>query len=249
MTNYKKVATPPSNFALTKPSRQDDNAIESHLRSHSIAVDPSLPDDKLAHVLKLADLGNPDALDTLKQKYCHRRLAEKDVIAARLGLEKLAAQGHVSTQYLLAISYDGSGEQKDIEQAVFWYQRAANVGFKKAQFALGVMYDAGTGVPKDDKLAFFWIEAAAYRGLPEAQVMIGTFLQEGTGAPKNEKHAITYFHKAARFNYPDALYQLGVAYAKGIGVKRDPHKALQYFAQADQYRWPRAEHNSRRTIH
>jgi DNA-binding SARP family transcriptional activator len=44
---------------------------------------------------------------------------------------------------------------------VRWYTKAAEQGFAKAQYNLGMAYHSGEGVKKDDVEAYFWINIAA----------------------------------------------------------------------------------------
>jgi hypothetical protein len=43
---------------------------------------------------------------------------------------------------------------------VYWYQKAANQGYAKAQYNLGVMYANDKGVLKDAKQAVYWYQKA-----------------------------------------------------------------------------------------
>ena len=51
----------------------------------------------------------------------------------------------------------------------------------KAQFNLGVMYDAGEGVPQDDKEAVKWWRLAAEQGVAHAQANLGNMYELGGG--------------------------------------------------------------------
>ena len=55
---------------------------------------------------------------------------------------------------------NGRGVLKDDKQTVKWYQKAADQGYAKAQFNLGVMYAYGEGVLKDLSKAKYWIKKA-----------------------------------------------------------------------------------------
>jgi TPR repeat protein len=59
---------------------------------------------------------------------------------------------------------NNKGTLKDAKQAVYWYQKAADQGYAKAQYNLGVMYANGKGVLKDDKQAVYWYQKAANQG-------------------------------------------------------------------------------------
>ena len=55
---------------------------------------------------------------------------------------------------------NGNGVLKDDKQAVKWYQKAADQGFAKAQYNLGVLYANGIGELKDLSKAKYWINKA-----------------------------------------------------------------------------------------
>ena len=62
----------------------------------------------------------------------------------------------------------GIAVAKDINQGVYWAERAANLGYDKSQYVLGSMYDKGDVVPKDYKKALDWYTKAANQGNAEA---------------------------------------------------------------------------------
>ena len=53
---------------------------------------------------------------------------------------------------------------KDEKQAVYWYKKAAEQGYAKAQYNLGACYRDGKGVTKDEKEAVYWYRKAADQG-------------------------------------------------------------------------------------
>ena len=53
---------------------------------------------------------------------------------------------------------------EDDAEAVRWYQMAAEQGYARAQYNLGVMYADGEGVPEDDAEAVRWYQMAAEQG-------------------------------------------------------------------------------------
>jgi len=58
--------------------------------------------------------------------------------------------------------------QDDVE-AVKWYRRSAEQGYRPAQFNLAEIYAEGSrDVPRDDVLAYFWMSLAASGGEPAA---------------------------------------------------------------------------------
>ncbi len=65
----------------------------------------------------------------------------------------------------LAVTFQVIAQVEDLDaQAVQWYRKAAEQGFARAQFNLGVMYRKGQGVTKNDVRAYVWFSAAAAQG-------------------------------------------------------------------------------------
>ncbi len=58
----------------------------------------------------------------------------------------------------------GKGVPQDDAEAVRWYRRAAEQGYARAQFNLGLMYRKGQGVLRDYVQAHKWISLAAAQG-------------------------------------------------------------------------------------
>ena len=92
---------------------------------------------------------------------------------------------------------DGQGVPQDDSQAFVWYTKAAEQGFAKAQFNLGVMYDNGQGIPQDDSQAVAWYKKAAEQGDASAQYNLGLMYAKGEGVPQNYKLAYILFNLAA----------------------------------------------------
>ena len=65
--------------------------------------------------------------------------------------------GHPEAQFEVARCYqNGTGVEKNEENAVVWYKKAAEQGDAEAQCALGECYYQARGVEKDDKEARKW---------------------------------------------------------------------------------------------
>jgi len=56
--------------------------------------------------------------------------------------------------------YYGDGMPQDYEQAVEWWQKAAEQGHYEAQLSLVNAYRTGVGVEKNGRLANYWLEQA-----------------------------------------------------------------------------------------
>ncbi len=73
----------------------------------------------------------------------------------------------------------------------------AEQGDAKAQFSLGVMYEAGQGVVKDDAQAVQWYRKAAEQGDAKAQFFLGTMYELGLGVVNDDAEAIRWYRKSA----------------------------------------------------
>ena len=60
--------------------------------------------------------------------------------------------------------YTGSGVHQDYAEAFRWYRKAAEQGYAKAQFNLGVMYYNGYGVRRNFHLSKEWFGKACDSG-------------------------------------------------------------------------------------
>lgn len=66
-------------------------------------------------------------------------------------LKKLARHGNIEAQCDLARLYELRGK---LQEAVFWYAKAAERGNRDAQIKLAIMYANGKGVEQDFQLAY-----------------------------------------------------------------------------------------------
>ena len=73
----------------------------------------------------------------------------------------------------------GQGVPQDYKMAFKWYTKAAEQGYTKSQFNLGVMYRDGVGVPQDYKMAVKWYTKAAEQGNARAQLELGVMYALG----------------------------------------------------------------------
>jgi len=68
--------------------------------------------------------------------------------------------------------HNGWGVIKDDQQAIKWYQKAADAGNLTAMNNLGRCYYNGWGVAKDDQQAVKWIRKAAELGSEPAKAWL-----------------------------------------------------------------------------
>ena len=75
---------------------------------------------------------------------------------------------------------------RDVEQsdqdAIYWYQKAAEGGSHVAAAKLGFAYYRGIGTKSSDEKASFWLSQAAFAGDPQSTYLLGR-LYEGRKEP------------------------------------------------------------------
>ena len=108
--------------------------------------------------------------------------------------------------------HNGEGIPENDAEAVKWYRKAADQGFAKAQFNLGVMYVKGEGVPENDAEAFKWYRKAfsADQGFAKAQFNLGVMYHNGEGVPENDIRAYVWWSMAKTQGHADAAHNLDI---------------------------------------
>ena len=141
-------------------------------------------------------------------------------------------------QYLIGWFYEtGNGVEKDEEEAVKWYKKAANLGSERAQYELGNMYENGRIVEQNDQKALNWYINAAKSPYIDSSV-VGSQYRIGVIYEKHEKSykALEWLLKAANHGHANAQNFLGFMYTnrKGIddSVKNNDEIAVQWFLKA-----------------
>jgi TPR repeat protein len=94
---------------------------------------------------------------------------------------------------------------KSISKAIEWSERAAEHGYAKAHFNLGVCFADGIGVQQDYRKAVEWYEKAANKGYVSAQFNLGNLYSTGEGVPQDYDKAIYWWEKAADVLTPNCL--------------------------------------------
>lgn len=89
---------------------------------------------------------------------------------------KLIAENddHANAQFNLAIMYHrGIGTQKNIREAVRWYEEVAKHNDNQAMYNLGLIYNHGEDdIPKDNEKAFLWMQKSFACGNEKARAFL-----------------------------------------------------------------------------
>uniref|UniRef100_A0A803V9X0 DAP3 binding cell death enhancer 1 n=1 Tax=Ficedula albicollis TaxID=59894 RepID=A0A803V9X0_FICAL len=112
------------------------------------------------------------------------------------------------------------------------FKLAADRGYSKAQFNVGLCYEHGRGTEKDlEKAGFYYCQAASSRH-PMAQYRYARLLlQHGPGSPWDRQHeAVALLEQAAGAGITEAQAYLGVFYMRGLQPQEK--RGLKYLLQA-----------------
>lgn len=95
-------------------------------------------------------------------------------------LESGAVLGDSDAQFDLAQLYQqGTGVQKNIQEAIKYYQLAAAQQDLRAEYNLGALYMEGKDVPADYKKGMYLLQDAAFKGNANAQYMMARIYEQG----------------------------------------------------------------------
>ena len=139
---------------------------------------------------------------------------EKNVELAKAILTETAEMGDAKSQFLLAeIIVAERPTWAGYKRALPWFEKAAETGYAKAQYALAIMHAEAKGVEFGDQpKARELLKLAANAGMHEAQLEYARFLLEGRGGTQRIAIARKWLRKAALQGNEDAQIQLARHY-------------------------------------
>ncbi|ASK26460.1 hypothetical protein BG910_00715 [Neisseria chenwenguii] len=141
---------------------------------------------------KAADAGNIAAYQKLLSDSALNNQSDySETKAAALKLQ----QAEALYQQANAAHY-GLMQQQNYAEALSFYRKAAQLGHRKAQTNLGMMYYSAQGVAQDYAQAAQWFEAAALQGDTMAQYNLACLHFHGMGVPRNAETACTWLQRA-----------------------------------------------------
>ncbi|MFT4091852.1 MAG: tetratricopeptide repeat protein [Asticcacaulis sp.] len=155
----------------------------------------------------------------------------KDKEAAFAGYLSLAEEGYGLAQSYAAEMYEkGTGVEKDISKALFYYHKAAEQGVVAAQNNYGFIYFYGKhNIEKDRSKAIPWLQKAAEQGDSNSQTLLAEAYETGDGFAQDYAKAYELYVVAAEKGHIFAQYRLGYLYYIGKGVEVDTVEAQNWF--------------------
>ena len=102
----------------------------------------------------------------------------------------------------------GDGVAKDIDKAMQWYRKSADLGSALGEYQVATMYYAGEGVPQDYAKAAEWFQKAADQSELGAGESIGLMYANGYGLPKDDAKAASKMdQESQRSKNADCFYR------------------------------------------
>jgi len=145
----------------------------------------------------------------------------------------------------LALHYafsTGRARQKDLKQALYWLQKAADTRHPSAEFLLGEAYETGRLTPVNEVASTRWLIRAAQQGHVEAQASVGQSYYEGYGVPVDKSQAAGWFRRAVAGGDIGAMAMLGLMLEEGDGVPVNGTQAVALYRTAADRGQPAAQH-------
>lgn len=142
-----------------------------------------------------------------------------------------AKQHHTEAEYYVGLYYqNGKGIPQNIDQAIYWYEKAALKKDKNALYHLAMIMIKQEN--KDFKVIARLLEQAAALDHPHAQYNLAVMYQKGDGVQQDMKRSFFWYEKAANANLAIAQYNLGMIYFEGTVVEKDEAKAKELWEKA-----------------
>lgn len=145
---------------------------------------------RLAGTLVLAVAMTPACADTAEDHAKAIGMWEiGNVVDAMTQLTAIAEKGYAPSQVWLANIMDQAQQDED---AVKWFQKAADQGDPAGEYGLGLMYGKGEGVKQDNAKALDYVTRAAEKNYSDAVfALAAVYTQGGFGLqPDAEKGAL-----------------------------------------------------------
>lgn len=126
-----------------------------------------------------------------------------------LGQSKQDVLKQIQTNYDLGLKYkNGIDTAIDYSKAVYYFDRAANLGDPQSIYAMAYMKYKGLGCEQDYKKAASLFQQGAYQGRENSMYFYGLCLRNGYGIDKNKDSATFWLTQSANMGYMQARMEL-----------------------------------------
>lgn len=144
--------------------------------------------------------------------------------------------GHLDAAVGLAALYlrGAPAVKKDVNQAIWLYERGVTAGHAAAICGLAAVYRTGApGIPSDPLRAVKLLETAVAKGSSAAITQLASMFEAGEGIRRDLPRAAALFGRAADAGSVDAMVRLAILLQEGRhGVPYDPKRAAALYERA-----------------
>ncbi|RDI97066.1 sel1 repeat family protein [Dyella solisilvae] len=144
-----------------------------------------------------------------------------------------ALAGDAASQLAVAQTFlEGIGCQRDMAEALYWFQLAAHQGEPMAMNMIGRIHQNGWGVPVNVELAAVWYRESAEHASDWGMYNYACLLAHGRGVLQNRKEAFHWFRCAAEAGHARAMHFLGQYYEYGWETEPDSEAARELYRRS-----------------
>lgn len=133
-----------------------------------------------------------------------------------------------------------------VEESIFWFRRAAELGDAVGQCNLAISYVQAT--PPNNIEAVKWLYKASVAGYIRAQYQLALCFRQGLGVKQSAQQAAHWFLRAAEGGYARAMYNTSLCYALGEGLKLSHIMARMWMKKAADHGHSKAQFDHGRSL-
>jgi TPR repeat protein len=161
-------------------------------------VEGTVPTEGFAWLERAAALGFPPAINSLGFSYANGRGVAMDEVRGLALYKEAADKGYGLGAANTGLFYQQGkgGVAVDLEEAVVWFRRAADLGDAMGLFYLGSSLYYGNGVAQDIGAALPLLERAAAQNYPDAIGAMAHAYQFGDGVAEDDAKALALYTEA-----------------------------------------------------
>ncbi|MCD8283283.1 MAG: sel1 repeat family protein [Opitutae bacterium] len=205
--------------------------------------------ESLESLEKAAEAGDVEAQERLIKIYGNgEEGVSRDYNKVFYWSGKAAENASAKGFYGLAACYLlGVGVEQDSQKFLYYAEKAASLGYVRAEAMLGGVYVVGNkGIEPDIGKARMHLKNAAESGDPEGMANYGVLLQmlppePGESEEENKILGEKYIYMSAQSGDPMGQYNLAALYDKGgYSIKKDQKESLKWLAKSARQDNPKA---------
>ncbi|MEZ5997982.1 MAG: toll/interleukin-1 receptor domain-containing protein [Hyphomonas sp.] len=163
-------------------------------------------------------------------------LTEQNFDVARAYFEATSKQGEPTARAVLGrLAAVGIGEPADLEKAFTIAVEAAEEGYNRSQYNVGVMLANGIGTAPDAERAFIYFNTSVQNEAitPLAYTELGWMWEKGIGAPRaDSKRALEYYQKGRFYGHRLASLALARHNLVGDGMPQNIDAGILFLEEA-----------------